>query len=234
MPHSEQNVNTCNIDPVHIAAEAPGTPTQKLIAVLQACGVTDTAKLSKIIGINPRGVRRARASKTEGRAYRTANAGLQDRGEGLQARADSSSESPLPPKKGLPQTPSKESPPYPPQNNQRECSNAARERTHEVPHMPGTETHLVPASSKIVFRGQRLVVTQEQHRLWQGMFPGFDLSRSYPIADADCLRTGKTNGSVIPHAQMKLGYLARDWARETDKVDPEARFKRRPGYMGRG
>jgi len=43
-----------------IVRECTGTPTEKLVAVLMACGVSGTKDLADMIGIDPRSVRRAK------------------------------------------------------------------------------------------------------------------------------------------------------------------------------
>jgi hypothetical protein len=44
-----------------IVRECTGTPTEKLIALLRACGVTSTMELAHIIGLSDRAIRRAKS-----------------------------------------------------------------------------------------------------------------------------------------------------------------------------
>lgn len=50
----------CNANPVDIAKNTTGTPTAKLIAILEAHGITAAATLAEIIGISERAIRKAR------------------------------------------------------------------------------------------------------------------------------------------------------------------------------
>jgi len=49
-----------------ILEAAVGTPTQRLIAILEAAGITATAELAKLIGVCDRAVRKARNSSSSG------------------------------------------------------------------------------------------------------------------------------------------------------------------------
>lgn len=50
----------CKANPVDIARKTEGTPTAKLIAILEAHGITSAAELADIVGISDRAVRKAR------------------------------------------------------------------------------------------------------------------------------------------------------------------------------
>lgn len=50
----------CKANPVDIARKTEGTPTAKLIAILEAHGITSAAELAEIVGISDRAVRKAR------------------------------------------------------------------------------------------------------------------------------------------------------------------------------
>ena len=50
----------CKANAVDIARNTPGTPTAKLIAILEAHGITNAAELAEIVGISDRAVRKAR------------------------------------------------------------------------------------------------------------------------------------------------------------------------------
>lgn len=50
----------CKANPVDIAKKTEGTPTAKLIAILEAHGITSAAELADIVGISDRAVRKAR------------------------------------------------------------------------------------------------------------------------------------------------------------------------------
>lgn len=50
----------CKANPVEIARNTQGTPTAKLIAILEAQGITDAEELAEIVGITDRAIRKAR------------------------------------------------------------------------------------------------------------------------------------------------------------------------------
>jgi hypothetical protein len=55
-----------NIDQIKtIVVKTKGTPTQKLLAILEACGIEKTAELAELIGVQQRAIQKAR--RTEGR-----------------------------------------------------------------------------------------------------------------------------------------------------------------------
>jgi hypothetical protein len=58
-----------------IVVKCKGTPTQKLLAILEACGIEKTAELAELIGVQQRAIQKAR--RTEGRVPEDASE-LQD------------------------------------------------------------------------------------------------------------------------------------------------------------
>ena len=61
MTHACEN---CNNNPVDIARTTTGTPTAKLIAILEAHGITSASEIAEIVGITDRAVRKVRNSRT--------------------------------------------------------------------------------------------------------------------------------------------------------------------------
>lgn len=55
-----ENCENCKANPVDIARKTLGTPTAKLIAILQAQGITDSKELAEIIGVGVRAVQLAK------------------------------------------------------------------------------------------------------------------------------------------------------------------------------
>jgi len=54
----------CKANPVDIARKTEGTPTAKLIAILEAYGITSAAEMAEIVGISDRAVRKVRNYRT--------------------------------------------------------------------------------------------------------------------------------------------------------------------------
>jgi hypothetical protein len=79
----------------------------------------------------------------------------------------------------------------------------------------------------VVWSGERLVITREQHEKFKKLFPGYDPMFGYAIADAECEKKGLADGAAITHAKWKLGYLASDWkAKQKPKTPEEEKAER--------
>jgi hypothetical protein len=55
-----EKCENCNGNPVDIARNTQGTPTAKLIAILEANGITNASELAEIVGISDRAIRKSR------------------------------------------------------------------------------------------------------------------------------------------------------------------------------
>lgn len=200
----------CNGNPVDIAKNTAGTPTAKLIAILEAHGVTAAATLAEIVGISERAIRKARncgsgtqvpggttGPELQDRSGTTVpKTELQDRNSGSALACADSNITNL--------------------NNNNTTPGETRERAQDA-----DELHRIAYEAGLAIKGGKVAKSARAIQVAHGELDG---------ARGIVFRGGKLSVSGDAEAELRADFPMIDIAAVANKAGPELRRFARPTY----